>query len=386
MAGAGLGALVAFLLGTVGGGSALLAYGISSQIRGWDRISVFISFFALVGLALGLMRIGEMLRHRGSWMFGPALLAVLVLGVLDQTTPKDAPDYSAVASAWRIDSRFGQAIEREAPAGTRVLQLPYVPFPENPPVYRMGDYDLFRGYIHTKGLDWSYGAMKGRPQDWLASADSDVGSLLPAAVGAGFRGLYVDQFGYADGGAAITQAIVATLGYNNAVLSADGRLVYFDLRPYARELARRVPPTLEHAAGAALTHPPVSTFGNGFYGLESDGTSKWHWMKSQGKLKVANTTGARQAVSVKATLNPAKDASRVAIHWPDGARQVMRIGKPTDVRRTLRLPTGASEITIRAVGPRGTLTPADGRDRRLQVVNLQITDLSIPRLENDAKR
>ena len=53
MASAGLGALVAFLLGTVGGGSALLAYAFSSQIRGWDRISVFISFFALIGFALG---------------------------------------------------------------------------------------------------------------------------------------------------------------------------------------------------------------------------------------------------------------------------------------------------------------------------------------------
>jgi hypothetical protein len=386
MASAGLGALVAFLLGTVGGGSALLAYGISSQIRGWDRISVFISFFALVGLALALMRMGEVFGHRRSWMFGPALVVVLVLGVLDQTTSKDAPDYSAIAAAWRIDSRFGQAIEREAPTGTRVLQLPYVPFPENPPVQRMGDYDLFRGYIHTTGLDWSYGAMKGRPQDWLASADSDVRSLLPAAVGAGFRGLYIDQFGYADGGAAITQAIVSTLGYNDAILSADGRLAYFDLRRYARALAQRVPRRLEQAAGAALTHPPVPTFGDGFYGPESDGTSKWHWMKSQGELQIANTTGVRQAVSVKAVLNPAKDASRVAIRWPGGPRQILRIRKPTQIARTLRLPTGASEITIAAVGPRGALTPTDKRDRRLQVVNLQITDLSIPRLESDAKR
>ena len=78
--------------------------------------------------------------------FGAVLCVVLVLGVLDQTTPSDAPDYSAIAAQWRVDSRFGKAVDDKAPTGTRVLQLPYVPFPENPPVQRMPDYDLLKGY------------------------------------------------------------------------------------------------------------------------------------------------------------------------------------------------------------------------------------------------
>ena len=86
----------------------------------------------------------------------------------------------AVAAQWRVDTRFGQAVQSAAPDGTKILQLPYVPFPENPPVQQMSDYDLLRGYLHTHGLNWTYGAMKGRPQDWLAAhAEDDMSLLLP---------------------------------------------------------------------------------------------------------------------------------------------------------------------------------------------------------------
>lgn len=388
MASVGLGALVAFLLGTVGGGSALLAYGISSQIRGWDRISVFISFFAVVALAVLLVRLGEILHQRSRFAMIPVLGIVLVIGLLDQTTSHDAPDYSTVAAQWRVDSRFGQAVQHAAPPGTRILQLPYVPFPENPPVQGMADYDLFRGYLHTHGLKWTYGAMKGRPQDWLAShASDDISLLLPAAVGAGFRGLYLDQYGYADGGASITQQVVATLGYNDAILSSDARLVYFDLRRYAQVLARRVPVAKGRLAGQALIHPTSTRFSGGFYGTEGDGISTWHWMRSKASLGLTNAGGHSRAVSVSTVLSPpTQRPTAVALLWPDGQRQTLTLRKPKRVRRTLTLPRGSSTLAIQADGPAGTPTPTDARDRRLQVVNITVTDLALKRLQRDARR
>ena len=49
-----------------------------------------------------------------------------------------------------------------------VFQLPYMPFPDGGVVHRMTDYDLVRGYLHSDGLHWSFGAMSGRPEDWQA--------------------------------------------------------------------------------------------------------------------------------------------------------------------------------------------------------------------------
>ena len=43
-----------------------------------------------------------------------------------------------------------------------VFQLPYVPFPENPPVQQMSDYDHLRGALHSRTLKWSYPTMRGR--------------------------------------------------------------------------------------------------------------------------------------------------------------------------------------------------------------------------------
>src|SRR5207248_1337788 len=54
---ASAGALIAFLLATVGGVSTLINYWITPQLRAWNRISVFIAFFSLVAVALLLDRL-----------------------------------------------------------------------------------------------------------------------------------------------------------------------------------------------------------------------------------------------------------------------------------------------------------------------------------------
>ena len=56
---AALGAGLAFLIGTVGGLGVIFAYVVSPQLRAWNRISVFIAFFALVGVGLMLDALGR---------------------------------------------------------------------------------------------------------------------------------------------------------------------------------------------------------------------------------------------------------------------------------------------------------------------------------------
>ena len=49
-----------------------------------------------------------------------------------------------------------------------IFQMPYRPFPEAPALGAIADYDLFRGYLHSDDLRWSYGIVKGRGEDWSA--------------------------------------------------------------------------------------------------------------------------------------------------------------------------------------------------------------------------
>ncbi len=225
--------LLAFLIGTVGGLSALIAATITPQFRAWNRISIFISFFALYAVAIALTALGRRWDAGRSRRLGYAgLLSVtLVLGVLDQTGRDYVPPYETIRQEYENDARFVQQIETRLPEDARILQLPYIEFPEAGLSGPVGDYDLARPYLHSRDLRWSFGAMKGRPEDWLAAHKSEpIEPLVSAAVAEGFSGLYVDRFGYPDRGETVEADISRILDGARPLVSPNDRLTFFDLR------------------------------------------------------------------------------------------------------------------------------------------------------------
>jgi hypothetical protein len=239
---AALGAGLAFLIGTVGGLGTVFAYVVSPQLRAWNRISVFIAFFALMGVGLML----DALRRRlGSdspgrrWGYAACLVVVLAVGVLDQTGTSMVPPYRREAAEYRTDAHFVAAIQRRLPAGASVFELPYVPFPENPPVHRMEDYAELIGYVHSTGLRWSYGQLKGPPSKWEAAlAHRPPARMLAELSALGFEGIYLDTFGYPHRGKALIPELSRALGVKPLV-SADGRLYFFDMARYNRRSRER---------------------------------------------------------------------------------------------------------------------------------------------------
>jgi phosphoglycerol transferase len=238
-------AIVAFLIGTTGGGSALVAYLATAQLRAWNRLSLFIAFFALfaVGLGLDALRRRLQMRSRGALLAGLALAVVLVAGVLDQTSPRFAPDYKVARARYGNDDRFVKRIERTLPANSMVFQLPYIAFPESPPRFGMIDYDQARGYIHSSTLRWSFGGVKGRSQtDWQDRLTGrQPAAVIEGIAAVGFRGLWIDRFGYPDRGKALEKAVQKVVG-PPAFQSDDRRLVFYDLRPYSSRLAAKAGP------------------------------------------------------------------------------------------------------------------------------------------------
>jgi phosphoglycerol transferase len=213
---AAVSALVALFFAMSGGLAPVVSFLISPQLHAWNRLSVFIAFFALLAVALLLDRL------RGGAAWGIAA-AVLIIGFLDQTTGAMTPPYAATKAEWRSDEAWAAQVDDALPADAAVLQLPYVAFPSSPPVGHMVDYDHVRPYLHDHDVRWSYGAMRGRPEDLGRDVDTPA-----EARAAGYAGVEVDRFGYADNGAAVEEQMRRASG-REPIVSPNGRLVFYRL-------------------------------------------------------------------------------------------------------------------------------------------------------------
>lgn len=224
-------ALLALLFAWTGGFATFVAV-VEPQIRAWNRLSIFIGFFSLAAVGLLLDRALRALRsrRRGAMLVAALLGVVLVVGLLDQTSRSITLAYGAFRDEYRSDAAFMRAIDERLPEGASVFQLPYVPFPENPPVYGMADYDHLRGYLHSDDLRWSYGFVKGRrgdPSPRLV-AQPTTQQLVQEVHESGYAGIYIDRRGYPDAAAQLERELAATLG-GAPLVSENQHLSFFAL-------------------------------------------------------------------------------------------------------------------------------------------------------------
>ena len=232
--------VLSLLFGTVGGFGVVLAMVGFSQVRVWDRILLFIAFFAAVvvcGWSEGFTAWVHGRFARATLVLAATAVAVLAFGLWDGIPPV-RQSYDKTEAQYASDRSFLASIEHVMPAGTSIFQLPVMVFPEAIPPGNMQDYDPLRGYLADNGtFRWSYGAIKGRPDaDWQVYLRDHIGPVgaLPALLGMGFTGIWLDTFGYTDGGAE-ARAIQAAVGVAPLV-SSDHRFLFFDLRDFKRRV------------------------------------------------------------------------------------------------------------------------------------------------------
>ncbi|HVS40259.1 MAG TPA: hypothetical protein VMS17_32170, partial [Gemmataceae bacterium] len=284
--------LAAVLFGMVGGLGSVFAFWVSPMIRCYGRLSICIAFFALAGLFLLLERTAQ--RYvRSRWSraaWGVGLLGLLVLGILDQTSPAImTPTYAATQRQFDSDRDFGQRIEALLPPGSMVYQMPYVPFPESWPVHDLTDYELLRPYLHTRTLRWSYGTVKGGNTDgWQAEMDKlPMPELVETLAFAGFRGVYIDRRGFADGAAQAEEELACLLNVEPLV-SQTGQQSFFDLSDCIQSLRTRYS-AAEWEARKAEMLPIQLRWAGAFLPQEQSHTEgAWRWCGSEGDLHVIN--------------------------------------------------------------------------------------------------
>lgn len=240
---------------TIGGLGALFSFWLSNDIRAWGRYSVFV-----VGIAFLVAGIVLTAWYRSTrralrvisviLVSSMAVSAVADLAVGGQRLPVERGRALAAELAGYVAE-----VEQQAGGGCPILELPLVPYPENPPINRMADYSHLWTYIYSSDLRWSYGAMKGTPMgDWGTEAPADPADLLAIAREARFCGIQVDTWSFAN----MSEAVDEQRAFGNPdIVSSSGRWAYFDLTgPLPGEYA--VEPGSGFAVAVVPTSPDVA--------------------------------------------------------------------------------------------------------------------------------
>ena len=220
--------LILFLIGTIGGLGSLFSHAIDPSIRAWNRISIFIAFGTLL---IFFMYLDSYLRNKFSKKILVLIASLIfVTGMLDLTTSACKSCNEAAKSTFDSEKKFIEDIESILPINSAIYQLPYFPFPETPPLYKLLDYQHANGFIHSENLRWSYGGMKGREGDRFFKflSKESLSKQIEVISRLGFQGVYVDLNGYPD--KSILKEISEVLGFSPTLIRDDSPVVFFKLK------------------------------------------------------------------------------------------------------------------------------------------------------------
>jgi phosphoglycerol transferase len=231
--------LFGVLLGTIGGLGSIVSLLGWTWIRSYNRVSVFLAFFAFTAVALLLdkMRLQLPSRKWAPVVCWSACAALLCLGIYDQVPDHYAPNVARTCTEFESLDRYVHQIEATLPDEAMVFQLPCMRYPEPAAMGKVQPYDAAFGYLHSARLRWSYGALVGRETyAWQQSVSNQAPEELVRSLAAqGFQGLCVDRYAYPDRWAEL-EARLATLLPTPPLISEDQRYSFFRVAPIVAAL------------------------------------------------------------------------------------------------------------------------------------------------------
>jgi len=355
---------VAVLLGVSGGAGTLIALVFEPQFRALNRISVVIAFFSIAALLLLVQRAAQTVP--AAWRQGTLVVVAALLfsfGLWDQVPATPRPLSDRIGPSYASDRAFVQRIEQALPPGASVLQLPYVAFPEAPPLHRAEPYSALSGFLHSQHLRWSHGGVRGREGDlWHRTlAQQPTAELLQLAAASGFSGIWLDRRATADQGAGLEREWRAH-GLHLTLVSDDGSLAFYALK----------------AAGAPTQPPPrlPPLLGKGFHTWEHGGDARWAWTTGDAQLTLSQTAALPQRVGVVLGLRTLVPRGvRVIIDGTTVASAQLVPGATKALVFEHRLSVPKTTVQLLTDTPAQAASDGDPRPLAMALMSFDMTDL-----------
>lgn len=277
----------AILLATIGGISSIICFFITTKIRGYNRISIFIMYICILAVAYILTFLYEKIKNKKIFII--TIIALFSFAIWEQFS-NGPHSYELNKFNYETDKAFVKKVENSVSLDAKIFQLPYHQYPEGGIVNSMADYQLLTGYLHSDNLRWSYGGIKGRKSDiWNKMiSDLDTKTMVKALSIAGFEGIYIDRRAYTDTSYnELDNAITEVLNVS-PIISDNGNLVFFNMASFNKTYYNKYTDDEIVKLKNELINFVGIGFGNGFYGVEESGHSQRIWMSQEAELIINN--------------------------------------------------------------------------------------------------
>jgi len=358
------------LLATVGGFGSLFNVFVAPDIRCYTRIVVFIEFFAIAAIGLLLTRVSLWFRRR-NWskpVLAGALGLLVAFGVSDQAVTAGYRDNLSRERQFKLDDAFVKSVESVLPRNALVFQLPFTDFPAEAPPFHMLEYDQSRPYLHSDTLRWSWGGISGREAaEWARQASTlPVKDMLAHLSAAGFSGIWIDRFGYPPGTSPEVKIRAALV--SQPMERSDGRIAFYDLRAYTKELKTAVPGDVSPAE----RHVEI-TFLKGFFSEERNDKQTWRWGSQHDVMLIHNGLPQSRTVKLMTTLqtNGAEENLTISV---GGQPEKVRVAGQRAYARTLQLPPEGSAIVSFDCEGAPISAPGDPRSIYFGLINPRVVE------------
>jgi len=368
--------LSGILVSTIGGFSTLIAF-FFPDIRGYNRVSFYLAFFTIYTICAAINHFSIKLSRKHQFFFSFLIYTILILGILDQTSPQFVPPYEGKKNYHREQMQFMSKIESILPNRAMIFQLPYFPFPEHPPINKVHDYDHFGGgYLLSKELRWSYGTIKGREGDlWQRMVtEKPLEEFLETIVMAGFKAIYIDRYGYEDNAKSLEKKIEEII-QKAPFISPNNRYSIYSLIGFEEKLISKYSKKEWQEKKERAIYPLFISWGKGFYGLERNKESNWRWCSQHGILVLNNSWKKIRRVEIKMEIAIGYEEFSNMIISGDLISENFRLNsKGIKFKKDITVPPGKHIIEFQTDAP-PIIAPGDLRKLVFRINNFQYKEI-----------
>lgn len=363
----------AILLGTASGFGLIFSILVSAQIRAYTRISIFIAYFSILTVCLLLNELNKNLKNNlHKKIFSILVVVLFSLAILEQIP--DNLNYEGAKithlKEFQSDRKFINSIEKILGNDGMVFQFPYHKFPEG----GLGpqDYQLFKGYLHSKKVKWSFGGYRGRKSDnWNEMVTSlPMEQLLKKIILVGFNGIYIDRSMYKNKEYVIIENEIENITKAKPYVSDDNKLVFFNLIDYSNTIKSKYNKEQllnEKNRNLMIIHE------NGIYGLETENDRRWRWTKKEFEFIISNQNQNTEFSLEADVFSGYPQNSELLIDFDGKKQKVVVNNKGTKLKLNYKLSVGKNVIKF-ITNAKKIYAPGDSREMYLRFENLKINE------------